>query len=371
MMAMVRGLERLFATSASSPLSHIDKQESSPPALKCPMKSPLRNVQDLLLRALELEGGKMPKMENVYRGRQDTLFVQESNFESLLDSGLSDFFSKCLAPSYHTFSEDVKLKNDFGRKNHTLDALLRFLNNVLKSAKEGNFNLEAIKTILKSLREALNSRDNPHDVKVQASFLNKLFKDVASKLSPALPFSRNLLTLFTRLYTDELGKLDEEAIKGAANFFLEYFIQFINGQKMDKRYKEVIEYGLRNLIPLAVKRVLSNGGELSTEDKMLALQTILKVFVGGFDIDVDDSSLEQLAEKIFSADRTEQESVSDLQDVFNTIFTVSFKCFPDKEVLNVLRSAAGISIPCDDAIRELIRVLPEHLTELLGGNGST
>lgn len=158
---------------------------------------------------------------------------------------MSNFFNKCLVPSYHNFSEDVRLKKVF--MSHCMDTLLIFLNSILTSAKNGDFNTNTIKTTVIDLIRALNSQRHPRKAtaQVDSKVLFKLFKDAAGKLekiAPPLQFSRNLLTLLTRLvYKKELGKQDQEAVEGAANFTRDYLIQFINGQTIDKRYKEIIE----------------------------------------------------------------------------------------------------------------------------------
>lgn len=291
--------------------------------------------------------------------------------QSLKDSALSYFFNNCLVPSFISLNDDVTLRNEFGVRNPVLEKLSKFLTSVLGSAKNkgsGDFDLDTLKTIFSSLISALLSSpgNTPGNRLAQTSsqsfhILPKIINHVIDYLGP-LDFSKHFLQLVSAYFIDK-SSIDVTALQETAKFFTNYFSRLIDSTDLDKQYKEVIKEALEELIPLALKRVLSKGGELTTEEKMRALGAILKVIRKSFNLPTDNDPCSSLFETESKPSSKNEKTTTDYKQTFDCIFRVALKNYPMKGVLLPLHFTAP---QCEDAVKVLVRVIPEHLTELLG-----
>ena len=298
-----------------------------------------------------------PLKSKVYQQNDNTFTHQQS----LKDSVLGYFYEHCLAPSFSSLNEGVR---KFGVRNTTLDKLSRFLLSVLGGAERKSFDLDTLKMILRSLDAVLRiPRGNTRtQVSVQQfHIIPKIISSVVKLLGPSLEFSRHILQLVSARFTNELNV---DALKDAAEFFTNFFSQFIDSTDLDKQYRETFKQALNELIPLALKRVLTDGSELTREEKMTALNAILKVVIMSFNLTNETDHCSSLFQPDSKPTSKDEMAGTDFQKTFDCIFTVALKHFPVEGVLQPLKF--GGSLECDSALRELVHVIPGHLTELLG-----
>ena len=183
---------------------------------------------------------RLQEKSNVYRQNEDSFTHQQS-----LDSVLGYFYEHCLAPSFMISSLNEGVRK-FGVRNTTLDKLSRFLLSVPGGAERKSFDLDTLKMILRSLNTVRRIPRCSTHTQVSVQHISKTICNIDKQLSldnPFLEFSKQILQLVSALKHD--------------------------------------------------------GGELTREEKMTALKTILKVVTMNFGASLEcDSALRELVRVI-------------------------------------------------------------------------
>ena len=327
--------------------------------------------KEVLLKIMGLDKDQSSMVSTYATGNEAEL---QDDLLQVKDSLKSHYFNICLTPFSRRLAELIKLSKEFGIQNPVLDNLLTFANFLHQSAMNGNFDDQALKSIISSLVRTLNLRyknGGSEDLAMASTqrgnwnFLYTLFKDTIRHLEkiPAQQFLKNFLTLVSSSFSRKLKEGDVIALNNTANYFLDYFLERIDSIKWTEEIKDAMKDTVRHIVPGALKRILSNGDELSMDEKRGLLKSLVRLFVKVFDSGAaDNNPLFNFADQIFLDGRTKDETNTGIQHVLSYLLRNMLTKFPSErwgEFGNV-----GL-LGCLDTLKELYHVILDNLPQLL------
>ena len=275
------------------------------------------------------------------------------------------FLDECLAPYYESFTELLKMFRIFGgdSENLELDKVLKFVTNIRNSAKNHDFSLETSKTLFNNIVKAfldlpqLFDADSSVTQAQSSETLSKLLKSTINILEnidiPVVQFLKHLLVLGRTNFADHITADDKAALDKASDFFLDYFLTIPDSATgWTDEFKAAFRDTLKQVVPLYFKRAMSNGEELSAEEKRSLLKSTVRLLVAN----AGDNSLLRFG------DHNDQEQGKGLEVALDSILDTLLGMFSTEFQGAEKFELAG----CLGSLRELLSYISRNLHGLLG-----